>query len=153
MTWSYVDAIPIDANAGSAYLIGLSCLLQSMPKQTSMTELPKVAEEAITAQAAHRLTYTLIQLLPLLLKALHLPELDLRANVVDTLALLVKDAPETIKGQADAIVNDLLRNALYNDAVHDTDAAAVSSIFSRNPPGVCSTYMLRMVCRIYVSQP
>lgn len=68
------------------------------------------------------------QLLPLLLRALDLPELDLRANVVDTLALLVKDTPEAIKGHAGSIVSTLLRMALCENPATDSEAAAVSFI-------------------------
>lgn len=67
-----------------------------------------------------------IKLLPLLLRALDLPELDLRANVVDTLALLVKDTPEAIKGHSSSIVSTLLKMALCEDPASDSEAAAVS---------------------------
>lgn len=62
--------------------------------------------------------------MPLLLRALDLPELDLRANVVDTLAVVVRDRPEVIKGHAGSIVTTLLRMALCENPASDSEAAA-----------------------------
>jgi len=73
-----------------------------MPKQTMVNELPK--------------------LLPLLLRALELEQLDLRAQAVDTLTLLVKEVPESIKHQASSIVMILLRNAVCTNPTQDTDS-------------------------------
>ena len=46
--------------------------------------------------------------------------------MVDTLALLVKDTPEAIKGHAESIVTTLLRMASYEKGTPDSEAAAVS---------------------------
>ena len=81
-----------------------------MPKQTIITELPK--------------------LLPLLLRALELPELDLRAHVIDTLALLVQDTPDAVKHQASTLVGLLLKNATCTDPTKDSEAFIVSSLAS-----------------------
>ncbi|CAD6575428.1 MAG: hypothetical protein CYPHOPRED_005705, partial [Cyphobasidiales sp. Tagirdzhanova-0007] len=91
-----------DSAAATPYLIGLSSLLQSMPKRTMISELSK--------------------LVPLLLRALELNELDLRSHVIDTLALLVRAAPEMVKSQAATIVDTLIKNAVCADA-KDSEAA------------------------------
>ena len=77
-----------------------------MPKQTMVNELPK--------------------LLPLLLRALELDQLDLRAQAIDTLSLLVKEVPESIKYQASSIVTILLKNAVCADPAQDTESFTVS---------------------------
>lgn len=41
----------LESGKGIAYLIGLSCLLQSMPKQTSVAELPKVRASSLLLRA------------------------------------------------------------------------------------------------------
>lgn len=101
---SYADVM-LDTVRASPYLIALTCVLQTMPKQTMVGELPK--------------------LLPLLLRALELEELDLRAQAVDTLALLVKEVPESIKYQASSIVTILLKNSVCPDPEQDTDPFTV----------------------------
>lgn len=50
------------------------------------------------------------QLQPLLIRALDLKELDLRAHVIDTIATLVKDSPEAVKPQAAQIVTVLTKS-------------------------------------------
>lgn len=101
-----------------------------------MTELPKVSD--FRSMTDPNSAYTLFtQLLPLLLRALDLPELDLRANVVDTLALLVKDTPEAIKGHAESIVSTLLRMASYEKGTIDSEASAVSTLSTTRGKGLC----------------
>lgn len=73
----------------AVYLIALSCLLQHIPKQMSLVELPK--------------------LLPLLITALDLPDPALRANVIDTLAILAKELPTEMAASVSSIVLKVLK--------------------------------------------
>lgn len=78
---------------------------------------------------AHSVSLCPTQLLPLLLRALDLPELDLRAHVIDTFSLLVQNSPDTFKDQIPTIVSALLENALCSDPSKDTEAGIVSLSF------------------------
>ncbi|GAA6032143.1 hypothetical protein JCM8097_007094 [Rhodosporidiobolus ruineniae] len=79
------------ADEQAVYLVALSSLLQHIPKQLTLSELPK--------------------LLPLLLTALSLPSPSLRANVIDALSVLVKEVPtevdNAIAGVASKVVKGL----------------------------------------------
>ncbi|GAA5964949.1 hypothetical protein JCM21900_001908 [Sporobolomyces salmonicolor] len=74
----------------AVYLIALSCLLQHIPRQLTLTELPK--------------------LLPLLVTSLDLPDPALRANVIDTLAVLVKEVPTEMDNSISSIAVKALRS-------------------------------------------
>ncbi|GAA5979071.1 hypothetical protein JCM5350_007056 [Sporobolomyces pararoseus] len=76
----------------AVYLIALSSLLQHIPKQLTLTELPK--------------------LLPLLITSLDLPDPVLRSNVIDTLGILVKEIPETLEPFISSIATKTIRSAL-----------------------------------------
>ena len=77
--------------------------------------------------------------MPLLLRALELNELDLRSHVIDTLALLVRAAPEMVKSQAATIVDTLIKNAVCADA-KDSEAAVVSPAQTKCRFGSLSYY-------------
>lgn len=84
------------------------------------------------------------KLLPLLLRALELEQLDLRAQAVDTLTLLVKEVPESIKHQASSIVSILLKNAVCADPSQDTEPFTVSDLCALRHASIteyiCSTF-------------
>ncbi|KAK4702028.1 DNA repair/transcription protein MET18/MMS19, partial [Phenoliferia sp. Uapishka_3] len=88
------------ANQG-VFLVALSFLLLHLPKQIALTELPK--------------------LLPLLITALDLPDPTLRANVIDTLAILAKEVPgdmeNSVSGIALKVLRDVVENANVKGAV------------------------------------
>ncbi|GAA5933513.1 Met18p [Sporobolomyces koalae] len=75
----------------AVYLIALSNLLQHLPKQLTLTELPK--------------------LLPLLITSLDLPDPNLRSNVIDTLGILVREVPETLEPSISSIALKTLKSA------------------------------------------
>jgi DNA repair/transcription protein MET18/MMS19 len=86
------------------YLIAMSNLLTNVPKQLTLTELPK--------------------LLPLLITSLDSfddDENDLqdsfqsRSNVIDTLSILVKEIPETLEPHVESIVTKTLKFATMID--------------------------------------
>lgn len=58
--------------------------------------------------------------MPLLLRALDLPDTDLRANVIDTIALLTRESPEAVTEHASTIIISLLTNALDLSASSNT---------------------------------
>ncbi|GAA6003750.1 hypothetical protein JCM10207_003581 [Rhodosporidiobolus poonsookiae] len=85
----YKDSTAAGTDAGATYLIALSSLLQHIPKQLTLTELPK--------------------LLPLLLNALDLPSPVLRANVIDALSVLVKEVPSDVETSIGSVVAKVLK--------------------------------------------
>ncbi|KAI8929868.1 Dos2-interacting transcription regulator of RNA-Pol-II-domain-containing protein [Entophlyctis helioformis] len=81
-----------DANK-AAYLHALSHLLRNVPKGVLLNELPK--------------------LLPMLLFSLSLPEADLKLGTLQTIELMVTEAPSVVAEQISAIVPPLLSMSLY----------------------------------------
>ncbi|GAA5832383.1 hypothetical protein JCM11251_006429 [Rhodosporidiobolus azoricus] len=77
------------ADAQAVYLVALSSLLQHIPKQLTLSELPK--------------------LLPLLITSLDLPDPLLRANVIDALTVLVKEVPTEVERQIASVVAKVLK--------------------------------------------
>ncbi|GAA5888696.1 hypothetical protein JCM6882_009055 [Rhodosporidiobolus microsporus] len=77
------------ADAQAVYLVALSSLLQHIPKQLTLSELPK--------------------LLPLLVTSLDLPDPLLRANVIDALTVLVKEVPTEVERQIVGMVGKVLK--------------------------------------------
>ncbi|GAA5981336.1 hypothetical protein JCM11641_005289 [Rhodosporidiobolus odoratus] len=77
------------ADAQAVYLIALSSLLQHIPKQLTLSQLPK--------------------LLPLLITSLDLPDPLLRANVVDALSVLVKEVPTDVENSIGSVVAKVLK--------------------------------------------
>ncbi|BGP17780.1 hypothetical protein JCM10213v2_005822 [Rhodosporidiobolus nylandii] len=77
------------ADAQAVYLIALSSLLQHIPKQLTLSELPK--------------------LLPLLITSLDLPDPLLRANVIDALTVLVKEVPGEVEHSVTSVVGKVLK--------------------------------------------
>ncbi|GAA5841768.1 hypothetical protein JCM9279_003101 [Rhodotorula babjevae] len=73
----------------TVYLAALSSLLQHLPKQLALTELPK--------------------LIPLLITSLDLPDASLRANVLDALSTLVAEVPAELDNAISGIVAKVLR--------------------------------------------
>ncbi|GJN90351.1 hypothetical protein Rhopal_003362-T1 [Rhodotorula paludigena] len=73
----------------AVYLVALSSVLQHIPKQLTLTELPK--------------------LLPLLITSLDLPDPLLRANVLESLATLVKEVPSEMEHSISGIATKVLR--------------------------------------------
>ncbi|BGP33480.1 hypothetical protein JCM10296v2_005284 [Rhodotorula toruloides] len=71
------------------YLTALSSVLQHIPKQLTLSELPK--------------------LLPLLITALDLPDPLLRANVIDALAVLVKEVSTEMENSISGIAGKVLK--------------------------------------------
>lgn len=92
------------------YLVGLSGILQYMPKQLSTIELPKVRH--LIALPEMRLTLR-EKLLPLLITSLDLPDPALRANVINALRSLVAEAPETMEASISSIALKAL--SAYHD--------------------------------------
>ncbi|GAA5907475.1 Met18p [Sporobolomyces salmoneus] len=90
----------------AVYLIALSSLLQHIPKQLTLTELPK--------------------LLPLLITSLELPDPILRANVIDTLGILVLEIPQLLEPNISSIVSKTIRSAI--PSASDPDSRAPGSI-------------------------
>ncbi|GAA6016857.1 hypothetical protein JCM11491_001829 [Sporobolomyces phaffii] len=88
------DSAPPSSSA--VYLIALSSLLHHLPKQLALTELPK--------------------LLPLLITALDLPDAHLRANVIDTLAVIVREAPALVEPSITSIATKALKSAVADSA-------------------------------------
>ncbi|GAA5932916.1 hypothetical protein JCM3775_005263 [Rhodotorula graminis] len=73
----------------TVYLAALSSLLQHLPKQLALTQLPK--------------------LVPLLITSLDLPDAALRANVLDALSTLVAEVPAELDNAISGIVAKVLR--------------------------------------------
>ncbi|ORY74067.1 ARM repeat-containing protein [Leucosporidium creatinivorum] len=80
----------------AVFLIALSCLLHHIPRQLTLTELPK--------------------LLPLLITSLDLPDPALRANVIETLGLLAKEVPGEMENSVTNIVPKVLRGVVGDEA-------------------------------------
>ncbi|GAA5866345.1 hypothetical protein JCM8547_000746 [Rhodosporidiobolus lusitaniae] len=92
------------ADAQAVYLIALSSLLQHIPKQLSLSELPK--------------------LLPLLITALDLPDPLLRANVINALAVLVEQVPNEVDNSISSITTKVLKGLTGPTAVKTGRGAA-----------------------------
>lgn len=92
----------------AVYLIALSCLLQHIPRQMSLTELPKV-RFLLAAFDCLLADNTLSQLMPLLITALDLSDSALRANVIETLGVLAKEVPSEMQLAISGIVTKVLK--------------------------------------------
>ncbi|GAA6059776.1 hypothetical protein JCM10212_001984 [Sporobolomyces blumeae] len=79
----------------AVYLVALSGLLQHLPKQLALTELPK--------------------LVPLLITSLDLPSPSLQANVIDTLGILVREVPSQLEPSIHSITAKVLKAAVGLD--------------------------------------
>src|SRR5436190_20408266 len=77
-----------DIAARSNYLIALSNIIANVPKEILLSELPS--------------------LLPLLLQSLKLPSPVLRANVINTLYVMVMESPEIISSHLKTMILNLL---------------------------------------------
>ncbi|BGP09496.1 hypothetical protein JCM10049v2_005369 [Rhodotorula toruloides] len=89
------------------YLTALSSVLQHIPKQLTLSELPK--------------------LLPLLITALDLPDPLLRANVIDALAVLVKEVPAEMENSISGIAGKVLKGLTGGAGAGQTPAQARSA--------------------------
>ena len=72
-----------------------------------------------------------VQLLPLLISSLDLPDFELRANVINTLSLLVKEIPMELDTSISSMAIKVLRGAL-NDAASTRIKGAVVSCPTRS---------------------
>ncbi|GAA5990089.1 hypothetical protein JCM10908_005818 [Rhodotorula pacifica] len=91
-----------EGDAKNIYLVALASLLRHIPKQLTLTELPK--------------------LLPLLITSLDLPDASLRANVVDALTVLVNDVPAELENSISGITTKVLRGLTVASAERDVPA-------------------------------
>ncbi|TKA55992.1 hypothetical protein B0A53_01695 [Rhodotorula sp. CCFEE 5036] len=91
-----------DGDQKNIYLVALSSLLRHIPKQLTLTELPK--------------------LLPLLMTSLDLPDASLRANVIDALTVLVNDVPSELENAISGITTKVLRGLTVESGERDTPA-------------------------------
>ncbi|GEM08663.1 DNA repair/transcription protein [Rhodotorula toruloides] len=89
------------------YLTALSSVLQHIPKQLTLSELPK--------------------LLPLLITALDLPDPLLRANVIDALAVLVKEVPAEMENSISGIATKVLKGLIGGPGPGGSPAQARSA--------------------------
>jgi DNA repair/transcription protein MET18/MMS19 len=80
----------------SNYLIALSNIIGTIPKEILLPELPS--------------------LLPLLLQSLNLPSPTLRGNAVDTLYVMVMESPEIISSHLDTMIPNLLKLIDYSSS-------------------------------------
>lgn len=110
------------------YLTALSHLLRHLPRQLTLTELPKVGTQLTETRGVHILKgESNPQLLPLLISSLDLPDFELRANVIDTLSLLVKEIPMEMDNSISSMAVKILRAALADAARRRTKGAVVST--------------------------
>ncbi|GAA6018123.1 hypothetical protein JCM8202_000190 [Rhodotorula sphaerocarpa] len=100
---SYKDS-PVEGDGKNIYLVALSTLLRHIPKQLTLTELPK--------------------LLPLLITSLDLPDMALRADVIDALTILVKDVPAELENSISSIASKVLKGLSVPERERDDAAAA-----------------------------
>ncbi|KAJ1342315.1 hypothetical protein BSLG_003238 [Batrachochytrium salamandrivorans] len=84
-----------------AYLYALSHLLHSVPKGVLLSELP--------------------MLLPMLLHSLSLSEATLKCGTLDTLRLMVKEAPSVVESQITSIISLLLPMCLFSNVDQGND--------------------------------
>ena len=89
-------ALSLDADASapsqSAFLAALAGVLPHLPRKAALSELPK--------------------LMPMLLRALDLPDPRLRAGVADTIATLAPESTDALSEHVARMVPALLRSAL-----------------------------------------
>ncbi|GAA5883105.1 hypothetical protein JCM3774_002857 [Rhodotorula dairenensis] len=97
---------PAEGDSRNIYLVALSSLLRHIPKQLTLTELPK--------------------LLPLLVTSLDLSDAGLRANVVDALTVLVNDVPSELENSINGITTKVLRGLTAVSGERDTPVEAAS---------------------------
>lgn len=117
------------------YLIALSSLLQHIPKQMTLVELPKVGfsccPSCATTSSPNLRAH--LQLLPLLITSLDLSDPALRANVIDTLALLAREVPTEMSEHIVGLVGKVLK-ALVADTKSVSREAVVSPHSARPGP-------------------
>ncbi|BGP41533.1 hypothetical protein JCM10450v2_005582 [Rhodotorula kratochvilovae] len=115
---SYKEATGADQ---AVYLAALASLLQHLPKQLTLTELPK--------------------LLPLLITSLDLPDASLRANVLDALGTLVAEVPGELENAIGGIVGKVLRGLGGETATAQGRAAVQLRLSSLQFLGVLPTHI------------
>jgi len=94
-----MDGARVSTNPQSqaAYLVALTSLIKSIPKTTYIHEMPS--------------------LVPLLLRALELPDNDIKANVIDTFLVTTERDPseDVVSEHALTLVSAMLKNILVQD--------------------------------------
>lgn len=113
------------------YLTALSSVLQHIPKQLTLSELPKVCSLSLIERAQRSLRHPATQLLPLLITALDLPDPLLRANVIDALAVLVKEVPAEMENSISGIAGKVLKGLTGGSGTGQLPAQARSAAVSR----------------------
>ena len=110
----------------TVYLAALASLLQHLPKQLALTELPKVRfSDDTLCKNAPADTSVGLQLVPLLITSLDLPDASLRANVLDALGTLVAEVPAELDNAISGIVGKVLRGLNGETATAQGRAAVV----------------------------
>ena len=66
--------------------------------------------------------------MPLLLRALDLPDTDLRGNVIGTIALLIRESPDAVSDHSSTIITSLLTNASDTTANNPTRISALKCL-------------------------
>lgn len=117
-----------EGDAKNIYLVALSTLLRHIPKQLTLTELPKVRPLLRVPETSHTLTFGELQLLPLLITSLDLPDTALRANVIEALTVLVNDVPAELEISVGSIATKVLRGLSAQIDGIDDPSAVVSRL-------------------------
>ncbi|GAA5820973.1 hypothetical protein JCM3770_006154 [Rhodotorula araucariae] len=115
---SYKETMGADQ---AVFLAALASLLQHLPKQLALTELPK--------------------LLPLLITSLDLPDASLRANVLDALGTLIAEVPGELENAIGGIVGKVLRGLGGETATAQGPAAVQLRLASLQFLGVLPTHI------------
>lgn len=101
------------------------------PEAAHFVRVAKGAFDCLLGSAQTSSQYLAAQLLPLLITALDLPDPLLRANVIDALAVLVKEVPAEMENSISGIAGKVLKGLTGGAGAGQTPAQARSAAVSR----------------------
>jgi DNA repair/transcription protein MET18/MMS19 len=103
-----------DPRSQTAYLVALTSLIKSVPKTMYIHEMHSVGLSIMGLCISSLIQ---VQLMPLLLRGLELPDNDVRASAIDTLLSTAGDHAEqsVVSEHASTLVSAMLKNVLVQD--------------------------------------
>lgn len=96
--------------------MALASLIRAVPKATYVDYLPTVRVRLLSIRLKH-LIALFIQLMPILLRGLHLEDTELRSNIFETLLQVAKDAGDLGASNAGPLAEhagSLVKASLFN---------------------------------------
>ena len=102
----------------TTHLVGLTSLIRVVPKATYFHDMPTVRKKKPLRRFVSLIVPFAVQLMPLLLRGLNLPDNGIRAGVIDTLIATTdpnNKENELISKYAGSLVTVMLKNSKAED--------------------------------------